>query len=102
MYKALKKTALIYIWDELSLYESKRSLRSSYAGPWYTISVGCKEVSDFDFAIKGPRVWKSLLIDLRRYDLQEKTGDIPVQKTILFERLRHKRFDWLQNQKGAI
>ena len=66
MYKALKKTAPIYISDELSLYEPKRPLRSSYAGPLYTVSVGRKEVSDFDFAIKGPRLWNSLPLDLRQ------------------------------------
>ena len=60
IYKALKKTAPIYISDELSLYEHKRPLRSSYAGPLYTVSVGRKDVSDFDFAIKGPRLWNSL------------------------------------------
>ena len=66
MYKALKKTAPIYISDELYLYEPKRPLRSSYAGPLYTVSVGRKEVSDFDFAIKGPRLWNSLPMDLRQ------------------------------------
>ena len=66
MYKALKKTAPIYISDELNLYEPKRPLRSSYAGPLYTVSVGRKEVSDFDFAIKGPRLWNSLPMDLRQ------------------------------------
>ena len=53
MYKAMKKTAPIYISDELNLHEPKRPLRSSYAGPLYTVSVGRKEVSDFDFAIKA-------------------------------------------------
>ena len=47
-------------------YEPKRPLRSSYAGPLYTVSVGRKEVSDFDFAIKGPRLWNSLPMDLRQ------------------------------------
>ena len=65
-YKALKKTAPIYISDELNLYEPKRPLRSSYAGPLYTVSVGRKEVSDFDFAIKGPRLWNSLPMNLRQ------------------------------------
>ena len=64
MYKALKKTAPIYISDELSLYESKRPLRSSYARPLYTVSVRRKEVSDIDFAFKGPR--NSLPMDLRQ------------------------------------
>ena len=62
----LKKTVPIYISDELNLYEPKRPLRSSYAGPLYTVSVGRKEVSDFDFAIKGPRLWNSLPMDLRQ------------------------------------
>ena len=31
-----------------------------------TVSVGRKEVSDFDFAIKGPRLWNSLPMDLRQ------------------------------------
>ena len=66
MYKALKKTAPIYISDELNLYEPKRPLRSSYAGPLCTVSVGRKEVSDFDFAIKGPRLWNSPPMDLRQ------------------------------------
>ena len=57
MYKTLKKTAPIYISDELNLYEPKRPLRSSYAGPFYIASVGRKEVSDFDFAITWPRRW---------------------------------------------
>ena len=38
MYKALKKTAPIYISDELSFYEPKRPLRSSYLG-LYTLLV---------------------------------------------------------------
>ena len=63
MYMALKQTAPNL---QLSLYEPKRSLRSSYAGPSYTVSVGCKEVLDFDFAIKGPRLWNSLLMDSRQ------------------------------------
>ena len=64
----VKKTASIYIADELNLYEPKRPLRSSYARPLYTVSVGRKEVSDFDFAIKGPRLcnWNSLPMDLRQ------------------------------------
>ena len=51
MYKALKKTAPIYISDELSFYEPKRPLRSSYAGPLR------KEVSDFDFQSRGLGYW---------------------------------------------
>ena len=51
-FKALKKTAPIYISDELSLYEPKRPLRSSYAGPLYTVSVGRKEVSPSVMTIK--------------------------------------------------
>ena len=55
--------------DELSLYEPKRPfIRSSYAGHLYTVSlsVGRKEVSVFNFAIKGPRLWNSLPMDLRQ------------------------------------
>ena len=87
MYKALKKTAPIYISDELSFYEPKRPLSSGYAVPLYTVSVGRKEVSDIDFAFKGPRLWNSLPMDLRQapsvMTFQEKTEDIPIQKTIL-------------------
>ena len=62
-----EKNAPIYISDELSLYEPERTLRFSYAGPlYYTVSVGRKEVSDFDFAIKGPRRCISLPMDLRQ------------------------------------
>ena len=85
MYKALKKTAPIYISDELNLYEPKRPLCSSYAGPLYTVCVGRKEVSDFDFAIKGPRLWNSLPMDLRQApSVMTFKKDMPIQKTLLF------------------
>ena len=104
LYKALQKTVPIYISDELNLYEPKRPLRSSYAGPLYTVSVGRKEVSDFDFAIKGPRLWNSLPMDLRQAPsvMTFKKRHTYSKDTIISRDWKHKRFDWLQNQKGAI
>ena len=87
MYKALKKTAPIYISDELNLYEPKRPLRSSYVGPLHTFSVGRKEVSDFAFE-KSRGLGDGFTPSSIRYDLEEKTEDIPIQKTLLFQRLK--------------
>ena len=101
MYKAAKTFApisCIYISDEVRLFEPKRTLRSSYAGPLDTVSVERKEVSDFDFAIKRPRPWNSLPMDLRsiRYDFQEKTEDIYLFKRQYYAReWKNKRFAWL-------
>ena len=53
MYKALKKTVPIYISDELNLYEPKRPLRSSYAGPLYTVSVGRKRCQTLILQSRG-------------------------------------------------
>ena len=73
--------------------------------PLYTVSVGREEVSDFDFAIKGPLPWKSLPMDSRQapsvmtFKKRLKTylfrEDIPIQKIILFQRLKTQTLNWL-------
>ena len=61
-------------------------------GPLYTGSVGTKRCQTLllqsmglGYGIAYRWIYAKLLI---RYDLQEKTEDIPIQKTILFQRLK--------------
>ena len=65
MYKAIHQISPAYISSEVSFYRPQRALRSSNAGPLLNITVGCRNIADFDFAVKGPQLWNVLPVDIR-------------------------------------